>query len=247
MAHNETMPADLTIALKDNLEPDEFLSAVRSFFGYVNEIAHALESNDGAVTWHVRVKAGSSLIGLEPFNNPPPSTLSAIYETVRNAPLAIESGNYRSAGISEKAVGHLKVLSEIAERNGDTQSVYIWSKGQAVNISGLIAKKISDVSEPTYTDFGTVEGKLETISDVSGVIKIRIKDNLYAKAIKCVIREDLVVKALQNFRKRVEIEGNIHYRSDGTPISIDVLKIETLPDDSELPSASEVRGILAVA
>jgi hypothetical protein len=47
-----------------------------------------------------------------------------------------------------------------------------------------------------------------------------------------------------NFRKRVEVSGIIHYRRNGTPISIDVERLEALPDDSELPSLDDVRGLL---
>ena len=59
--------------------------------------------------------------------------------------------------------------------------------------------------------------------------------------------EKLVVTAIGNFRRRVEVEGRIHYRSDGTPISIEVMEIDVLPEDDALPSASDVRGIMAVA
>jgi hypothetical protein len=46
------------------------------------------------------------------------------------------------------------------------------------------------------------------------------------------------------FRRRVEVSGLIHYRRNGVPISIDVESIEILPDDSDLPSLDDVRGIL---
>jgi len=55
----------------------------------------------------------------------------------------------------------------------------------------------------------------------------------------------MLAGAFTSFRKRVEISGLVHYRSNGTPISIAVERLEPLPDDDELPSYSDVRGILA--
>ena len=49
---------------------------------------------------------------------------------------------------------------------------------------------------------------------------------------------------LDKFRKRVEVSGIIHYRKNGMPISIEAEQIIALPDDSELPTAEDVRGIL---
>jgi hypothetical protein len=47
--------------------------------------------------------------------------------------------------------------------------------------------------------------------------------------------------------KQVEVFGLIHYRKNGTPISIEAEHIVRLPDDSELPTAEDVRGILAIS
>lgn len=93
-------------------------------------------------------------------------------------------------------------------------------------------------------DFGTVEGRLEAITDADDGIKMQVTDILYAEAIACVVPEKLVAKALGSSPRRVEVEGRIHYRRDGAPISIDVTDITILPEDSELPSASDVRGIM---
>ena len=52
-------------------------------------------------------------------------------------------------------------------------------------------------------------------------------------------------RAFSSFRRRVELNGKIHYRRDGTPLSIEASELDILPEDDELPSAADVRGILA--
>lgn len=247
MATPEQIPTDLTLALGDDLAPDEFIAAVRNFFGYINEITASQEGDGSEVGWVVKVMEGSSLIGLEPSPSAPPSRLAMIYEKARYAPLAVARGDFVGAGLTDKAINHLKALSDLSERHGDKQSVNLWVKREPINIGGGIARIVQQDWETDYHDLGTIEGRLETISDASGGIKIRIKDYLYPKAIACIVPEQMVKKVLDSFRRRVEVEGRIHYRRDGTPISIEAMQIETLPEDGDLPSASDVRGIMAVA
>jgi hypothetical protein len=247
VAKADQIPTDLTLALGDEVGPEEFVAAVRNFFGYINEITQSQEGDGADIKWFVRVKEGSSLIGLEPTISSPPSRLAMIYEKARFAPIAVENGDLVGSGLSEKAIGHLKALSELADKHGGHQSVNLWIKREKISISSSIAKSVQDNWESDYYDFGTIEGRLETISDASGGIKIRIRDYLYQKAINCIVPEKMVEKALGSFRRRVEVEGRVHYRRDGSPVSIEATHIDVLPEDSDLPSASDVRGIMAAA
>ena len=97
-----------------------------------------------------------------------------------------------------------------------------------------------------YCDYGSIEGRLEAIWDADDVLKIRVRDIPYPKAINCTIPGNLHEQAFRNFRRRVELEGLIRYRACGTPASIEVDQINFLPDDGDLPRASDVRGIMAV-
>lgn len=97
-----------------------------------------------------------------------------------------------------------------------------------------------------YFDFGTIEGRLEAIQDSSGALKIKVRDFLYQSPITCLVPENMIDHVFNSFRKRVEIEGRIHYRKNGTPISIEATLIEILPEDDELPTATDVKGIMAV-
>lgn len=246
MATPDQIPTDLTLALGDDLAPEDFVAAVRNFFGYIHEITQA-QAGDGAdVRWIVRVKEGSSLIGLEPEASAPTSRLTMIYEKARHAPIALARGDIKGAGLSDKAVTHLKALADLSQRHQGRQDVNLWVLREPIGLGASIVKTVQADRDADYHDFGTIEGRLEAITDADGGIKIKVKDFLYPKAIACVVPEKLVQKALGSFRRRVEIEGKIHYRRDGTPTSIEVMEIDLLPEDDELPSASDVRGIMAV-
>lgn len=246
MATPDQIPTDLTIDLGDDWSPDEFVAAIRSFMGFVGEITEA-QSGDGAdISWTVRVREGSALIGVEPNEGASSSRLAMIYRKAEYAPKAVARGDIIGAGLTEKAINHLKSLSDLAAKKGNGKEMNMWVKRQPIAISSGIGRVIREDWQTDYFDFGTIEGRLEAIQDASGSLQIRVKDFLYPRAIKCAVPERLIDLVLHSFRRRVEIEGKIHYRRDGTPISIDAQAIEIFPEDDDLPKASDVRGIMAV-
>ncbi|OYX44786.1 MAG: hypothetical protein B7Z02_04365 [Rhodobacterales bacterium 32-67-9] len=246
MATPEQIPTDLTVDVGDDMSPEEFMSAVRHFMGYVTEIT-AAQSGDGAdVGWTVRVREGSYLIGVEPGRDAPSSRLSMIYHKAEHAAVALAAGDISSAELSDRAIGHLKALSDLSSKSQNGKGIRLWVQKRPIAISPGIAKTVREDWEADYNDYGSLEGRLEAIRDASGSVKIAVKDFLFPRSIVCSVPERLLETALGSFRKRVEIEGTIHYRRDGTPVSIEAHSIEILPEDDELPSADDVRGIMAV-
>ncbi len=245
MAKATDIPTDLTLDIGGDISPDDFVAAVRNFFGYVREIAQGQEGDGTKIEWSVVVKEGSNLVGLEPSAQAPVSRLAMIYNKASYGIDALAKGDVQGAGLSEKAVSHLNVLSEIAGRGNGQASYRVWIQRNAKPVGSGISKAIKQSWESDYYDTGTIEGRLEAIQDASGSLKIRVQDYLYPKPISCVVPERMIEKVFASFRRRVEITGKIHYRRGGAPISIEASEIDILPEDDELPTASDVRGIFA--
>jgi len=188
---------------------------------------------------------GSSPVGVEPDAGAPQSRLAMIHRIAEHAPGAVSREDVRNSGVSERAVGHLKALSELAGRRNDGRGIHLWVKGRPVSIGPGIARAVREDMKGNYYDYGVLEGRLRQIRDASGSIRIAVNDLPYPKSINCAVPEDLLETAPQSFRKRVEVEGRIHYRKDGTPIGIEVESIGKLPEDDGPPSADDVRGIMA--
>ncbi len=247
MATPDQIPTDLTIDLDDDLSPEEFIVAVRNFVGYVDEITKSQQGDESGISWRMKVREGSVLVGIEPNPSAPPYKLSMIYNKAEQGVSAIARGDIAGADLSNKAVNHLKNLSDLVEKHRDGKGVSLWIKRKPVGINPGIAQIIREERKTDYHDIGTIEGRLEVIQDTAGILKIRVRDLLYPKPIDCVVPDQMIDDVLGSFRRRVEIEGLIHYRSDGTPISILTQMIDLLPEDADLPSADEVRGIMATA
>ena len=239
----DTIPSDLTLEIGDDLSPDKFLAAVRAFFGYVKEISDTTSNAETDVVWKVHVKEGSALIGMVPTGSVPINVVNAVYAKVSSGIEHVRSGDVEGSNLPEPALKHLRVLSEMSEADKRKPvEMRIWVKRKPIAMSADIGRAIAEDWRSDYSDFGTVEGRLDTIQD-RGSLQIFVRDPLYAGSIRCYFDEDLLPRAFENFRRRVEISGTIHYRKNGKPISIEVATIDGLPDDSELPSADDVRGI----
>lgn len=121
----------------------------------------------------------------------------------------------------------------------------LWVEKKPISLEPTIASAIREEGRSDYTDYGTIEGRLETIQESYGNLQFFIRDMILRQRVRCYFPEELLSEVFSNFRKRVEVSGLIHYRKSGAPISIEAEHIIPLPDDSELPTAEEVRGILA--
>jgi len=183
MATADQIPTDLTIDLGDDLSPEEFVSAVRNFVGYVNEITDSQKGDGSDISWTVRVREGSALVGVEPNLGAPASRLAMIYNMAEFGPVALARGDVAETGLSDKAVVCLKNLSDLVVKHKNGKGVNLWVKKKPVGIGTDIAKIVREEWATDYYDVGTIEGRLEAIQDAAGALKIRVKDFLYPKGI----------------------------------------------------------------
>lgn len=245
MATPEIVPSDLALEVEEDLSPSEFMGAARHFFGLVDDVARHIKGDGEPVRWLVRVREGSTLLGAVAPSCEPQGVLNAIYGKICAAVDLLASGAVEETGLSETALKHLRGLSALTDSRKDRPvEVRIWVQRRAKLIGPEIHRFLDDEWRVDYNDFGTIEGRLEAIQGKDR-LQIGVNDPLFRQNVRCYMTEDLLALALSSFRKRVEVSGTIHYRRDGTPVSIDASSICALPDDSELPTANDVRGILS--
>jgi len=223
------------------------MTAARAFFGYVQELSESFAPEGDMPRWIVRVREGSTLLGVDPYPNAHPEVVQAVLSRAEKGIVSITDGNVEESGLPESAVKHLKTLAEIAEgRRGHTEpvSIRLWVRKKPVQVVPEIAATIREDWRSDYNDYGTIEGRLETIQEGISGLQFQIRDPMYRQKIRCYFPEGLLPEVFERFRKRVEVSGVIHYRKNGTPVSIVAERVDAMPDDSELPEAEDVRGIL---
>ncbi len=250
MATPEQIPTDLTLEIGDDLSPERFVATARAFFGYVQEISLTVAPEGDLARWIVRVREGSTLLAIDPTSVPEPISRT-IFWRVEHGIKGLEDGNIEEAGLPDAAVRHLKTLAELAEGvpgKSPPLALRLWVKRKAIPVEPNLAKIIREDQRADYNDYGTIEGRLQTIQEgYQGSLQFHIVDMVLRQKVRCYFPEELLPDVFEKFRKRVEVSGVIHYRKNGTPISIEAERIDALPDDSELPNARDVRGILRIS
>lgn len=243
MATPDQIPTDLTLEIDANVTPEQFMVAARAFFGYVDEVARSIAP--GAVPkWKVMLREGRNLLAVEPVRSAVPAVVEAVYLRADEGVRQLADGNLQASRLPEPALKHLKTLSELTEARGNPVPLRFWVRRQPIQVNQEIGRVIREDWRADYKDYGTVEGRLTAIQE-QGTLQLLLKDEWLRQTIRCYVPEDQLPDAFANFRHRVEISGIIHYRRNGTPISVEVEAILRLPDDSELPSSEDVRGLLA--
>lgn len=243
----EQIPSDLTLEIGANLSPDRFLAAARAFFGYVQEITNVVAASGESARWVVHVREGSALLGIEPGPQMSPEVIRAVYARAEKGARRLLEREIEEADLPEPALKYLRTLSEMTAAGPNKAApvpIRIWVKKKPINLDPEIASAIRENWRADYNDFGTIEGRLETIQESYGSLQFFIRDAMLRQKVRCYFPEELLLEVFNSFRKRVEVSGVIHYRKNGAAVSIEAERIIGLPDDSELPTAEDVRGIL---
>jgi hypothetical protein len=243
----DQIPTDLTLEIGENLSPDRFMAAARAFFGYVQEISHAVTPDGEQPRWIVRVREGSALLAVAPNPSVPPEVARIVYARVERGVRNLLNRDIEDSGLPEPALKHLRTLSEMTEAGPNKAPpvpIRLWVQKKPIPFEPTIASVIREDYRADYSDFGTIEGRLETIQESYGTLQFFLRDAMLRQRVRCYFPEELLPDVFDKFRKRVEVSGIIHYRKNGSPVSIEAEHIVGLPDDSELPTAEDVRGIL---
>lgn len=224
--------------------PDQFVSGVRAFFDMLGAITRVVAGEHERVEWNVRVKKGSRLIGVDPA----PGTSVAIVERVLRAMSEgvedLEREAAEPEGFSETALRSVQALARVAALRDDADTrINLWAGTKPIAVTRQAAEHVGAVLAEAYSDEGSVEGELRTVS-VAGGFRVVVYEPIFERAIRCDIPEHMMPQALALFGRRVEVYGAIRYRKNGSIARVAVREIIPFPPPDRLPSHEDVRRIL---
>jgi hypothetical protein len=169
------------------------MTAARAFFGYIQELSASFAPEGEPARWVVRVREGSTLLGVDPMPVTPIEVVNAIYARAERGVRRIAEGDIENAGLPEAAVKHLRTLAEISEgTRGHMIPVRLWVHKKPVELDPRIASIIREDFRADYNDYGTIEGRLETITEgSSGSLQFQIRDAMLKQKVRCFFPENL--------------------------------------------------------
>jgi hypothetical protein len=246
MATAPNIRTDLTLEIEGRgVTADKFLRGVQAFFGLLSDVTKRVCVDKPRVEWLVQVSAGSNLVGVWAAPDyPSPAIVDAVLRIVRDGITTLEDRAEEPLYFSVPTVRYLRDLGRLSgtDERDDTR-VRVWVNQHPLGITHRSVAHVAELLREISTDYGSIEGRLQVASERRGLHFI-VYEPVWDKPIRCDIPDNMLEDALRWFGKRIEVYGLIRYRRDGSPSSIKVEDMIPFPSKVELPSASEVRGIL---
>jgi hypothetical protein len=243
----KSLPKDcLTLDLEGNLPLEKFERAVVAFFDLIKEVTKEALRENQQIRWTVTVRAGSAILNAIPHyaEDVAPQAREILY-AVPSGIKAIEKGAKEAPKyFNREAIRAVKKLGSLQGlKPTDITAVKIRSVSEKAVVTPKSVVVADSLIGGQRQSYGAIEGKMQTITDRDG-FRFVVYDSLYDHRVDCFFDEELMDKALANFRKRVRVSGLVQYDRAGEPVSIKVDDIYVFRPNSELPSVREMRGIL---
>ena len=236
-------PEKVTLTLDAGALPSgKFIAAVTSFFRLLNSVADSATHTKNAVEWLVEVQKGSAIIQAEAV----PNNVDIRY--VPEAVQAITSGLYtleeghgeRPPHFTDEAMKAVRTLSRLSSSE---VFVRVTANDFVGRLSTQAVASVDSVLEASYSDYGSIEGRLEVVS-IRQSPKFNLYDDLTDQAVVCHFKETRLPDVMAAFNRRVSVWGDIRYRKDGLPVNIQVEGFSVFGAENELPSINDIVGIL---
>jgi hypothetical protein len=123
--------------------------------------------------------------------------------------------------------------------------ITIAATGAVVFVTDRISGLLADFLEKEKIAIGSVRGMIDRINLHAGANNFRIYPIIGASYIDCLFPKELKEKAKSAIERYVCVSGKLHYRVGcDHPYQIDADEIETMPDDSTLPTLGSFKGII---
>ena len=228
-----------------------FRNGFNAFLQMADEVANSVAGKPHAVEWLLSVESGSVCMHIAPeANKIPPEHIPVAIHAIQAGLGSLEvRDDVWPEHFSEKALEAAKAMGEVLSNSeGELSTVQIRYNGQATKMSSRSVASVDQLLQGKYRDHGTVEGRIQVLSK-RGKTRFSIDDDISGRNINCYFPIELWDDVLQSFDpktdRRVSVSGPILYRRDGAPVKMTVEEFRVLRPKDELPSWSDVLGILA--
>lgn len=234
----------IVLRLDGKIPHTQFKRAVDNFFKLINNVSNDITNQKQAFELLVEVREGSAEVHgfLEPTQKSFEPFVPSIIDSINNGIRSLENKNVaRPPHFNDAAMKAVKELG-IVNQSGITVDL-IANEIQSISLKSITT--VDSFMSGHYTDFGSIEGSLDVVSLRGRGNSFRIYDALTDYEIKCHFKDeilDLVGKALVS-KTKTSVWGEITYRLDGQPISINVENLEIFLSDEMLPSFESMVGI----
>ena len=239
----------LTLSIAGSrITAERFMRAVESFFGLINEVSQDMTGAPKTIEWIVSVKRGSIVLGAAGEAKSPAVSVAAVVSAAYTGLKKLQEAGQRPTRPPHFNLNALQDARELARLvdGKAVKVVQVRRSNERFTMHERAVLNIDSILGGTLVEVGVIEGRLQMISS-RGSLHVGVWDSAGDRLIRCFVKPDMIDEAKTALDKRVAIAGTIRYRPNGEPVSIDVESMEVFPEESELPTADEIYGILSAA
>lgn len=221
-----------------------FKSKVNTFLDLLEEVTYTITKGKKKVSWDISVESGSQVLKAYPKSKNDVSDTDRIFNTIDSGIETISKGNPRPDLLSDRALEDIMRLSKPYKKNDNVIDKFVIKvNDKPQSLDSQMINYIQDIIGTASQAFGSVEGKLEVVSQRRGYSFV-ITDIVTDKTVKCNFKtEEFLHKVIKSFGKRISVYGLIKYNKHGDIVSILVDDFRVLLGRDELPSFNDVLGI----
>lgn len=244
MARSRSRPNRLTLYIEGpHITAERFQRAVGAFFQLLDDVAEQITGERKPIRWIVSPKEGSFGVVADPMPVSPSVPVARITSAVHRGMGQLQRQAKRPSAFSDSALRSVHDLAKVADGKEVERTRVVLARKTAT-AEQATAEHVDRILGASRRDYGSVEGQLQMVS-IRGGPHFSVSDELTGKSIQCDVSAEQLDAALAAFRKRVAISGLMRYSEEGEATSIVADTVDVLPDDSELPDAEDVYGILS--
>lgn len=144
--------------------------------------------------------------------------------------------------MSQQLLGHYKNFSDKVQKG--ILRISLKRETDTVKVSENVKAVIEDVTLSETKSIGTVEGRLEFLNIHGNQNIFRIYSAIPPEKVNCFFPPDKIDQAREALGHKIRVSGELTYPGGNDfPRDIKVEAIELLPDDDDLPSLMDLRGV----
>jgi hypothetical protein len=191
----------------------------------------------GQIRYRVKeLQCGSAIIGLEALRRKKGQDVrTAVVRFFKDTVAAIQSGRSIDSRLTAEGLSEFRKLYTVVKRAKE-----VWIAGKLITSRYLA--NIDEILRPALVSEGTVRGRIERLN-----VHEKNEFVLYTplwEGVICEFPEDLFEQVREAIKRNVTVTGKLAYLLDKPyPTRVHVRDLEVLPEDDELPTLSQLRGM----
>jgi hypothetical protein len=147
-----------------------------------------------------------------------------------------------SRKVSYDLLRSLKEMTRLVGR--DLKSLRVSRNGDGVVFGPDLGRSLDRILAPEETYAGSLRGMLDAINVHGGINLFHIYPDVGPHKVACHFRQDLQTVAVEGLGRYVQVSGTLKYKvSSPYPHEIQVEHLEILPNEADLPTLYELKGV----